>query len=253
MATPRRVSRQAPQQRRAEGLSSGGFLLAALLTCAFGVGAVVAGYFWMKSSPQSADAVLAATGKSGPTIAPPTVDNGSWTDEDIKGCSDAAAAAAEVAKKRRLAAVSGDRVGLGGPDADLVQRSTYLLCGSTRKPLHLCQNYWRDWYMGAIREHAKDFNKITTSAYWTKVSVADRARKAAAGANGQQWQAVSDDLDQTTREVGKMHDGITAAFRSLITDGIIDPGDFGNVLGFGIPPDVGAMIGDARAERHLCG
>ena len=43
-----------------------------------------------------------------------------------------------------------------------------------------------------------------------------------------------------------MHDDITVAFRSLITDGIIDPGEFGVVLGFGIPPEIAAMIGGAQ-------
>jgi hypothetical protein len=50
-----------------------------------------------------------------------------------------------------------------------------------------------------------------------------------------------------------MHDDITAAFRTLIAEGIIDPQDFGTFFGLGIPSDIGAMIGDAKPQRHLCG
>jgi hypothetical protein len=251
MATPRRVSRQAPQQRRAEGLSSGGFLLAALLTCAFGVGAVVAGYFWMGAAPQASQAALSATGRSTPAAAPTPVDDGDWTEIDIRDCKAEATAAAERANKRKLAALSADRVGLGGPEANLVERATYLLCGSTRKRLHLCQTYWRNWYNRAIREHAADFKRVSTSGYWTKVNVAERAQRDAG--SSQKWQTLSDDLDQTTREVGKMHEDITAAFRSLIEDGIVDTADFAAFLGMGIPSDIGAMIGGARPKRQLCG
>jgi hypothetical protein len=49
-----------------------------------------------------------------------------------------------------------------------------------------------------------------------------------------------------------MHEEIIAAFRALITDGIIDADDFGVFFGLGIPPDIGAMIGDARPVRNLC-
>jgi hypothetical protein len=252
MATPTdQYRRLAPQQRRLEGLSGGIFAIAALLTCAFGVGVVVAGYFWLHSAPpQVSQAVLSATGEINPAAVRKPVDNGSWTDEDIKNCSDQANAAAENAKRRKLAAVSSDRVGLGGPDADTVQRATYLLCGSTHKRLHLCQSYWHEWYMQAIKEHAADFETIATSAYWTKVDIAEQARRQA---NGQKWKTVTDDLDQTTREIGKMHDDITGAFRSLITDGIIDPADFGVFFGMGIAPNIAAMIGNARPARHLCG
>lgn len=253
MATPTdQYRRLAPQQRRSEGLSGGIFMIAALLTCAFGVGVVVAGYFWLHSTPpQVSQAVLSATGHVNSAAPPKPVDDGSWTDEDIKSCSDKANAAADNAKRRKLAAVSADQVGLGGPDPETVQRATYLLCGSTQKRLHLCQSYWHDWYMGAIKEHAADFEKIATSAYWTKVTIAEKARREANG--GQSWQSLSDDLDQTTREVSKMHDDITAAFRSLITDGIIDPADFGVFFGMGIAPNIAAMIGGAKPARHLCG
>lgn len=252
MATPTdQYRRLTPQQRPTEGLSGGTFLIAALLTCAFGVGVVVAGYFWLHATPpQVSQAVLSATGQIAPTAAPKPVDDGNWTDDDIKNCSDKANAAAEKAKARRLAAVSADRVGLGGPDAETVQRATYLLCGSTHKHLHLCQSYWHDWYMAAIKEHASDFDTISASAYWSKVSIAEQARRQA---NGESWKTVTDDIDQTTREVGKMHDDITAVFRGLIKDGIIDPAEFGAFFGMGIAPDIAAMIGGAKPIRHLCG
>ena len=254
MAVPQRHRGPTPHVARGGGLSDARIVLAALLALAFAVGVVVAGYFWLAGGkPDPSQAVVsAATGRSGPIKAPAPVDDGSWTDSDIKGCNDLATAAAEKAGERRLAAVSSDRVGLGGPDADVVQRATYLLCGATRKRLHLCESYWRDWFINAIKKHALDFKAISTSAYWTKVTIADRARKAQ-GTGQQQWQTLSDDLDQTTREVAKMHDDITVAFRSLIKDGIIDPGEFGVVLGFGIPPEIAAMIGGAQPERQLCG
>ncbi len=50
-----------------------------------------------------------------------------------------------------------------------------------------------------------------------------------------------------------MHEDIAAAFRSLVSDGIISRDDFGVFFGFGIPPDIRAMLGDARAVRNLCG
>jgi hypothetical protein len=232
-------------------MSAGGFMLAALLTCAFGVGIVVAGYFWMAQTEVS-QTVLSATARSDPVAAPLPIDDGSWTDADIRDCKTQATAAAETAQKRKLAAVSGDRVGLGGPDAAIVERATYLLCGASRKPLHLCDGYWRDWFLQALKAHAADFRKVSSSAYWTKVNLADNARRDAA-ARQQGWQTFSEDIDQTTREVSKMHDDIIFAFRSLIADGIVDPDDFGVFLGLGIPADIGAMIGETRALRHLCG
>jgi hypothetical protein len=251
MAVPDRYRGPKPQIARGGGLSGAGLLIGGLLVVAFAVGVIVAGYFLMASPAKMSETVLSATGKIAPAAAPTPVDDGSWTDSDIKGCNDRATKAAEVARRRRLAAVSADRVGLGGPDAEMVQRATYLLCGATHKRLHLCQAYWRDWFVGAIKEHATDFKKVSTSSYWAKVSLQQKALSDAG--NRQNWQNLSDDLDQTTREIGAMHDEITESFRGLIRDGIIDPADFGVVLGFGIPPEIAAMVGGTGAARHLCG
>jgi len=251
MAVPDRYRGPKPQIARGGGVSGAGLLIGGLLAVAFGVGVIVAGYFWMACPAKISETVLSATGKIAPAAARAPVDNGSWTDSDIKGCNEEATRAAEVAKQRKLAAVSADRVGLGGPNAEMVQRATYLLCGSTHKRLHLCQAYWRDWFIAAIKEHAKDFKQVSTSSYWAKVSLQERVLSDAG--NRKNWQTLSNDLDQTTREVGKMHDEITDSFRGLIRDGIIDPADFGVVLGFGIPPDIAAMVGGTSAARHLCG
>ena len=133
-----------------------------------------------------------------------------------------------------------------------MQRATYLLCGATRKRLHLCESYWRDWFINAIKKHALDFKAISTSAYWTKVTIADRARKAS-GHRPAAMQTLSDDLDQTTprgrQDARRHHCGVPLPD----SDGIIDPGEFGVVLGFGIPPEIAAMIGGAQPERQLCG
>ena len=59
----------------------------------------------------------------------------------------------------------------------MVQRATYLLCGATHKRLHLCQTYWRDWFEGAIKEHAADFKQVSTSSYWAKVSLQEKVLK----------------------------------------------------------------------------
>lgn len=256
MATPTdRYRRPVPQQRRGDSLSGAGLVLAALLAVAFGVGVVIAGYAWLAwpkaEPPEISAAVTSATGRSDLRGAVPTapVDDGAWTDADIGGCSKEAGAAAEVAKRRRLAAVSADRVGLGGPDPAMVERSTYLLCGATRKPLHLCQPYWRDWFIKAIKAHVKEFKDVSTQSYWTRVAVAERARRE----TGAAWQSLSDDLDQTTRDVAKTHAEIVAAFQALIKDGIISRDDFGVVLGFGIPSDIKAMMGEARPLRERCG
>jgi hypothetical protein len=223
-----------------------------VIAVGFGIGIVWVGHAWLSSRGELSQTVALATGRIGPAAAALPADDGSWTDADIRSCRDKANAAAEVASKRKLAAVSAGRVGLGGPDADIVRRANYLLCGATQKRLHLCQSYWHDWFMAALKEHAADFKKVSNSAYWTKVSMAEQARSKGVG-DRQEWQAISDDLDQTTREVGKMHSEITAAFRGLIADGIIDPGDFGVFLGLGIPPDIAAMIGDVSPTKHLCG
>jgi hypothetical protein len=81
--------------------------------------------------------------------------------------------------------------------------------------------------------------------------VAERARRG--GEESQvEWQTITDDLDQTTREVATMHDDIVAAFRSLIADGIISTDDFSAFFGFGIPSEIRKMIGDARPLRERC-
>lgn len=235
-------------------MSGTGFLLAALLACAFGVGAVVGGYFLTSrpsSPPDVANAVTSATTAVEPPKPVAPLDDGSWTDADIRACKDEATAAADVAKRRRLEAVSQDRVGLGAPDPAMVERATYLLCGATHKPLHLCEDYWRNWLINAIKAYAKEFREVAMSSYWTKVHVAERARRENADGQGG-WQTISDDLDQTTREVAMMHDDIVAAFRSLIADGIISPDDFSAFFGFGIPTEIRKMIGDARPLRDRC-
>lgn len=253
MATPSdRYRRPVPQQRRDESMSGAGLILAALLTVAFGVGVVVAGYLWMarpQAPPEMVDAVASATGRSDAPEPVAPVDDGTWSDADLKACSEEASAAGDVAKRRRLAAVSQDRVGLGGPDPAMVQRATYLLCGATNKPLHLCQRYWRDWFVKSVKDYSKEFRQVSTEGYWNKVAVADRARSG----SGAAWQSVSDDLDQTTRDVAKMHEDIVAAFRSLIADGIIERDAFGTIFGFGIPPEIRTMMGDARPLRERCG
>ena len=254
-SAPNRDRRPVPQQTRGEGFSAGGFLLAALLTAAFGVGVVVAGYFLMAGptlSPDLSDAVSSATGRADPAAPLPQVDDGTWTDSDIRDCKDKATAAGEVAKKRKLAAVNADRVGLGGPDSGIVERSTYLLCGATTKPTHLCQDYWRKWYITAIREHAAEFKQVSQQAYWTSHNVAERARQGAGEAQSE-LQTLSDDLDQTTREVAKMHEDIVASFRSLVADGIILPAHFAKFLGLGIPTEIGKMIGGVTPVRNRCG
>src|SRR5262245_42766335 len=109
MAMPsNRDRRPVPPDVRGGGLSSGAFLLATMLTVAFGVGVVVAGYLWMGGSEVSEDvseAVSAATSQAEPVEAPKPVDDGAWTDADIRNCKDKATEAGEVAKKRKLAAV----------------------------------------------------------------------------------------------------------------------------------------------------
>ena len=256
MAMPsNRDRRPVPQQSRGGGVSTGAFLLATMLTAAFGVGVVIASYFWMAGPglpPEASDAVTSATGRAAPVEAPVLVDDGTWTDADIRACKNKATDAAEVAKQRRLAAVSADRVGLGGPDPGVVERSTYLLCGATTKPTHLCQSYWRKWYVTAIKKHAAEFKKVSQEAYWAKHTVAERARSEA-GESRVQLQELSHDLDQTTREVAKMHEDIVASFRSLVADGIILPEHFAKFLGLGIPTEISKMIGGVEPVRNRCG
>ncbi len=249
-STPDRHRRPTPQIARGGGLSGAGFLVATLLTVAFGVGIVVGGYL-MFAPQRSADvsqAVLSATGHIDPNAAPAVVDDGSWTDADLQDCKSQSIAAGDAARARRLAAVSTNRVGLGAPDPQVVEHATYLLCGATHKPQHLCNDYWRQWLIDAIRSYAVEFRQVSSSGYWNKVEIAEQAQR-----DGRpEWKAILDSLDQTTRDVAKMHQDIVTAFRARIEDGIIAPDDFGKFFGLGIPPDIGAMIGDAHAVRHVC-
>ena len=134
---------------------------------------------------------------------------------------DKANAAAEAAKARKLAAVSADQVGLGGPEPEMVERATYLLCGATQKRLHLCQDYWRGWFERRSRTTPRISPASPPRPTGRESALQEQARRNAGDAKT--WQTVTNDLDQTTREIGRMHDDITAAFRGLIADGIIDP------------------------------
>ena len=178
--------------------------------------------------------------------APEPVDDGTWTDADIKNCKDKATAAAEIAKKRKLAAVSADRVGLGGPDRrDGGARDLSSLRRDAQAAASLPELLAGLVHAGDQGARGRVSSRSRTSAYWTKVNVAERAQ-ARGRRTARSGRPISDDLDQTTREIGKMHEEIIAAFRSLVADGIIIPDDFGVFFGMGIPPEIGAMIGDAR-------
>jgi hypothetical protein len=249
--------RPTPQQPRGTELSLGGFLLLALAAVVVGA-AVVVTYILTSSkepsqepSPEVAEAIAAATAprETGPTL---ELDDGTWTDADIRRCSEEAAAAAEAAAKRWFDAVSAHREGLGSPSADMVKNTAYLLCSASHKPTHLCQRYWRERFVEAIKQHAKAFREVSSQAYWTMHSVAERARNDGT-LDEAEWQAITDDLRQTTHEVAEMHEEIVTAFRGLIADGIIDPDDFGKFFGLGIPPEIAKMIGGARAQRNRCG
>jgi hypothetical protein len=252
MAASNRLRTLAPRQTEPRSPFAGGFLLSALATLAVGAGLVVAVFHWRAPAPEAAEAVLSATAPRGPAqpaLLP--VDDGEWSDGDIRRCSDEANAAADTAAARKLAAVSADRVGLGAPEPAFVKRSAYLLCNARSKPLHLCRDYWHGWLVEAVRAYAADFRSVSASAYWTKVNLAERARSDAR-ADGAALKAAADDIDQTTREVARRHEEITAALRALVTDGILAPEEFAVFLGYGIPTDIRALLGDARALRKAC-
>jgi hypothetical protein len=243
----------APRKRRGKELSPLGFILTALVSIAVGAAAVFGYLAFSKPAPSpAADPIAAVTAPRGAIEElPEIVDDGSWTEEDRKLCRQQATAAADAADERRLLAVSSDRVGLGAPSAAMIERSAELLCNATSKPRHLCESYWRNQFLEAIKAYAADFRDVSTQAYWTNYNVAERARRAAAEDQAVLEIATSD-LRQTTADLAQMHEEIVAAFQALIADGIIDPDDFGVFFGLGIPPDIAAMIGDARAVRHLC-
>src|SRR5690606_13335645 len=111
--TPRRAERSG-------GLSAGVFaiVVAASLLAGAGLGAV--GYLVRPSEeprPEISEAVLTATA---PRIDLPEepaieIDDGTWTDADLRRCGEEAQSAAAVAAQRKLAAVSANSVGLGAP------------------------------------------------------------------------------------------------------------------------------------------
>ncbi len=267
MATSNRLREYAPHTTQRESPFAGGFLLAALGTLVLGAAIGIGGYFLFsgKKEPDISEAVRSATAPREasrpeaaveapqPAPAPLSVaDDGSWTEADLKRCGEEATAAREAASKRKLAAVSADRVGLGAPDPKMVERAALLLCSARNKPRHLCQSYWHGKLVAAIRAYATEFRTVSASAYWTKVTLAERVR-ADAGANQEELRVMADDIDQTTREVAKMHEEIVAALRALVADGILAKDEFGKLFGMGVPPDIAKMLGDRPALRQVCG
>lgn len=200
-------------------------------------------------SPDDAKAVADATARRGPAEAPRVIDDGTWTDADIRHCREEAQAAAAAAAQRRHKAVSADRVGLGGPSTNVIEHAAHLLCSATRKPTHLCGGYWNKQFVAAIKDYAIAFHEVSSQTYWSEYEM---TRRAAAIADEADWQAYTDDLRQTTHEMAQMHEAIVTTFRGLIADGIIDTGDFSVFFGLGIPPDIAAMIGDTRRLRRIC-
>jgi len=269
MATSNRLREYAPHPpAQRESPFAGGFLLATLGTLVLGAAIGIGGYFLFsgKKEPDISEAVRSATAPREtpqPTTAPdatpqptpaplPVADDGSWTEADLKRCGEEAAAAREAASKRKLAAVSADRVGLGAPDPKMVERAAFLLCSARTKPRHLCQSYWHGKLLAAIRVYATEFSTVATSAYWTKVTLAERVR-AGAGANQEELRVMAEDIDQTTRDVAKMHEEIVAALRALVANGILAKDEFGKFFGLGVPPDIAKMLGDGPALRQVCG
>lgn len=249
--------RPTPQLSRGNEPSLGRFVLLAAVAGIVGA-AVVVTYILTSSQPSSqgasqdvAEAIAAATAprETGPVL---KIDDGSWTEADIRGCSEEAAAAADAADKRWAAAVSAGRAGAGSPSSEMVKDTAYLLCTASHKPRHLCKRYWRSGFMKAIKEHAAAFRDVKSQTYWTMHAVTERARHDGT-LEQSEWEAITTGLRQTTQEVADMHEEIVAAFRRLIADGIIDPKDFGVFFGLGIPPDIAEMVGGTRAERSLCG
>ncbi len=219
--------------------------------------AAVFGYIALTGPAEqpAVEAVIAATAPRGPIetpAEPEIVDDGTWSDEDIRYCADEAKAAADAAAERRLFSVSADRVGQGGPTAEMMERAAHLLCTSTRKPLHLCRRYWRDKFIGDFKNYVIAFRDISRQAYWTSYNVGEQARRTLAQDRQEILQTATSDLRQTTREFAEMDEKITTAFRQLITDGIIDPTVYGKFFGLGIPPEISAKIGDAHQVRDLC-
>lgn len=218
---------------------------------------MVFGYLAMadrEPGPAIDPAIVAATAPRAPIEELREIaDAGSWGEEDRAYCAEQAKVAADTAAERRLFAVSADRTGLGGPTTEIVQQAAHLSCVATRKPLHLCESYWRNQFIAAFKDYVFKFRDISRQAYWTSYSVAERARRTVAEDQQEILETATNDLRQTTREFAEMDEKITDAFRALIADGIIDPDVFGKFFGLGIPPEIAARIGDARAVRQLCG
>jgi hypothetical protein len=249
--TPRELRQSAPREAVHHRLPVG-FAALALATIMFGATLGAMSFFWTAPDDVSRSVIAATTGAPSASIPNPAAAfDDSWEDADIRACGEEANAAAKAASKRKLLSVSNDRVGLGGPDPDMVERTTYLLCNIETKPRHLCKAYWRANLIDAIKTHAADFHKVTQSAYWAKVDLARQTRMAE-GIDPSSVKSLSDDLDVTTREVARMHGDISAALQRLVENGIVKRDAFGAFLGYGIPPAIAEMLGDARPTRHLC-
>ncbi len=224
--------------------------MTALVVGVVGAAAVVGVLAMPSSPPEHDDTIAAATARRDQPEEPRIVDDGTWTDDDIAYCRQQARTAASAAEERKHLAVSAGRVGLGSPGSDMVERSAHLLCSASRKPSHLCETYWRKQFIEAVKAYAVSFRDVSQQSYWSDYEVGRRAKEATGDTD---WQSIADDIRQTTHEMAEMHAAIVAAFRSLIADGIIDPDDFGIFFGLGIPPEVAALIGDARRVKRVCG
>jgi hypothetical protein len=258
MATSNQFRDLTPRQTATRGgLSAGVFAIVAAASLLAGAGLGAVGYLVRPSAeprPDISDAVTEATApRSMPLGTAPDadVDDGTWTDADLRTCGEAARAAADVAAQRKLSAVSANRVGLGAPDPEMVRESAYLLCSATTKPRHLCQRYWNNALVEGVKKHARDFRSVVSSAYWSKVALADQARRDAKLRGT--VMTVYEDLDQTTRDVARLHEEIGEALRGLVRDGIVSRDSFGTIFGFGIPTEIKNLLQDTRQERDACG
>ena len=127
-----RDRRPAPQASAAAASPPGGFLLAALLAlrlrrrrCA---SPAISGW---RSAGRRLQTPCLGDRPQRPGRGPGPVDDGTLDRRRHQGCRSRRLPRPRPPTKRKLAAVSADRVGLGGPDPGMVERSTYLLCGAT--------------------------------------------------------------------------------------------------------------------------
>ena len=229
-------------RRRAKASSAAASSIAAVATLALGVGIGVAGFFWRSSSPQTsvADVVASATAPTRHCRAGAAA--GDRRRRAGLTPTSGAAATRRARRRRRLETQARrrqrrpGRSRRPGPEDGGALRLPPVQ--RERQAAPSLPGYWHDKLVEAVKHLRRRLPQREL------FGLLDEGHPGGAGARErsdepcEELQALADDLDQTTRDVAKMHEEITAALRALVADGILEKSRIREVPGL------------RRAPRH---